>query len=814
MKLLTILAIHFAVSMVSFASASGSGDALKQFAQYEQGKPLAVLIETRREVFLGSNDPAVRAERERELLAFIASDAHLQAKAIAIEWLGCLGSMASAPGLTAAAKDPALAAPVAAALERIQGPKAGATGKPSVPTISKNAAEVATFSAALDEKTGSGADEKIAAALRSPNELLAGSALRRLRAGFGSPALTKKLIDSIDQLPASRQILLCEALTQRAEIDENLHALLSARVKSGDPNTRVAALKAIGRILRPADLPQILALVGDTATPELATAAKAAMMRTTAPAIDPALIDIAVSDAAIRIAAIDALATRNAVGVADRLWPLTTAQDPQVSAAAYRALGTLLTPATLPALLTKLAATKEEPAAEELGKLLWNVVRRHPDPAAVASLLEQQAAHMPAETKELVIRYADRIRPKASKPKEGDPKASNPAKPASDLPVADDRTKLSPNGHQQIAYLDCGSLESSSGNGVTIRRTAGQPYQFGNIANPIATMDFGKTVSYEITGLTAGAEYVIGFNAWDADLNGRRQTFRINDTVLLGNFAPLAYHGNKPTCTRIHLPLPKALISSGKATVSMDALAGPNAVISELWLLRSQLDATTSKRVLILTGDDFQGHLWHQTGPEFAAILRADPRLEVTISESPSLLASQVLSSYDVVFLHFKNYAERLPTGEALWKNLEAYVRGGGGLVIAHFGCGAMQEWNGFVNVAGRVWDPKKPGHDRYGEFMVRILKTAHPATKGLADFKTHDELYTCLGGDTKIEVLADAVSKADKSAHPMAFVLTPGKGRVFHSPLGHDLGALEAQGVRTLYLQGTLWAAGITNNP
>jgi type 1 glutamine amidotransferase len=46
-----------------------------------------------------------------------------------------------------------------------------------------------------------------------------------------------------------------------------------------------------------------------------------------------------------------------------------------------------------------------------------------------------------------------------------------------------------------------------------------------------------------------------------------------------------------------------------------------------------------------------------------------------------------------------------------------------------------------------------------------------------------------------------------------MAFVLTPGKGRVFQSPLGHDLGALESQGARTLYLQGSLWAAGITNN-
>jgi hypothetical protein len=130
-------------------------------------------------------------------------------------------------------------------------------------------------------------------------------------------------------------------------------------------------------------------------------------------------------------------------------------------------------------------------------------------------------------------------------------------------------------------------------------------------------------------------------------------------------------------------------------------------------------------------------------------------------------------------------------------------------LVIAHFGCGAAQEWSGFVNVAGRVWDPKKRGHDPYGAFLVRILNAGHPATAGIKDFTTNDELYTCLAGETKIDVLADATSKVDQSVHPMAFVLHPGKGRVFHCPLGHNLGALEADGVRKLYLQGTLWAAG-----
>ncbi|HEX5790011.1 MAG TPA: HEAT repeat domain-containing protein, partial [Luteolibacter sp.] len=645
------LAIAFALALVSSAAAGEAAAALQSFAEYQQGKPLTLLIDARREVFLGTADPAVQTQRERELLAFIASDAQPQAKAIAIEWLGCLGSAASVPELGKAAKEPALSAAVAAALERIKGAQRSGN-----PTISKDAAEVAAFNAALDEPARAAeVDERIATALRSPNELLAGSALRRLREGLGSANLSKALLGALDQVPMHRQIPLCEALAPRADAAATLHAILKSRVQSGDSDTRVAALGTLGRILRPDDLPQILALQSDTATPGLSAAAKGALSRATDPAIDPSLLQIAGTDAATRIAAIDALASRNVVGSVDRLWPLATAPDPQVAAAAYRALGTLLLPEALPDVLTKLAAAKDKPAMDALGDLLWNVVRRHPDPAAVATLLEQQAANMPAESKALVMRYADRIRPKSAKPKETQSKANRPAPSPLELPATEDRLKLSPDGYQQLAYLDCGSQNASSGTGIVIRRTAGEPYQFGNHAHPLATMDFGKTVSYEITGLDAKAEYVIGFSSWDADLQGRRQTLSINDTVLLGDFAPLAYHAGKPSYTRIHLPLPKALISDSKATLSMQSLAGPNAVISELWLLRREAEATAKKRVLILTGDDFEGHRWRETAPEFAAILRADPRLEVTISESPALLESPILSSYDAVFLHFKN---------------------------------------------------------------------------------------------------------------------------------------------------------------
>jgi uncharacterized protein len=59
------------------------------------------------------------------------------------------------------------------------------------------------------------------------------------------------------------------------------------------------------------------------------------------------------------------------------------------------------------------------------------------------------------------------------------------------------------------------------------------------------------------------------------------------------------------------------------------------------------------------------------------------------------------------------------------------------------------------------------------------------------------------------VEVLATARSKITGKDDPMAFVFEYGKGRVFHTPLGHDVRAIEMPGVAELMRRGRLWAAG-----
>lgn len=218
---------------------------------------------------------------------------------------------------------------------------------------------------------------------------------------------------------------------------------------------------------------------------------------------------------------------------------------------------------------------------------------------------------------------------------------------------------------------------------------------------------------------------------------------------------------------------------------------------------------TNQIRLLIVTGQDWPGHLWRETAPALRQLLEEDKRVAVRILEDPHALDSATLTNYTVVLLHFQNWQQPGP-GIAAHENLRRFVENGGGLMSVHFACGAWQgEWPEFANIIGRVWDPKLRGHDPRGRFTVQIVDGDHPVTRGLKDFETDDELYTCLVGDAPIHLLAQAKSKVDQKEHPMVFTREYGKGRVFLTTLGHDVKGYTNSCVPQLLRQGCAWTAG-----
>ena len=115
----------------------------------------------------------------------------------------------------------------------------------------------------------------------------------------------------------------------------------------------------------------------------------------------------------------------------------------------------------------------------------------------------------------------------------------------------------------------------------------------------------------------------------------------------------------------------------------------------------------------------------------------------------------------------------------------------------------------------GKVVLDSSPGaggtHGKQSEFLVEIRDTEHPVTKGLPSSWLHakDELYSKLRGPAKnLTVLATAHSDLTNENEPVLMAVTFGKGRVFHTVLGHAPGSMVDTGFQATLLRGTEWCA------
>ena len=410
-------------------------------------------------------------------------------------------------------------------------------------------------------------------------------------------------------------------------------------------------------------------------------------------------------------------------------------------------------------------------------------------------------------------------------------------------------------GDKLLCYLDCGVEGRAKESGVSIRQLNGAAWLFPGsdkaAAPTFGTVAYdGSKVEFEIAGLDPQKHYALGFSWWDFDNNGRSQSIQFSSgesakrVEVLPNTKLPTYVGAKQGPATGQLPIDPVLIGKGKMRVAFQRRADSNVTVSEIYLVETpagsasatkatlggvpvqpasagdapkpQVDLTPfndGTKILLVTGIDYPGHKWKLTAPAIKSLLEKDPRLKVRIVEDPDALGKANLKEWDVVLLHFQNWETAGP-GEASRANLKRFVENGGGLISVHFACGAWHgEWPEFQNIVGRVWHgsgPGKPQHDAYGKFLVEFADKDHVITKGLADFETTDELYTCLTGDAPIHLLAHSKSKGDKKYHPQAFVRDYGKGRVFLTTLGHDVNAwTNSPSVGELLRRASVWAAG-----
>jgi type 1 glutamine amidotransferase len=193
---------------------------------------------------------------------------------------------------------------------------------------------------------------------------------------------------------------------------------------------------------------------------------------------------------------------------------------------------------------------------------------------------------------------------------------------------------------------------------------------------------------------------------------------------------------------------------------------------------------------------------------------------------------------YDVVVSNFGWKAAAWPASTK--KKFDKFVAKGGGFVSVHAADNSFPKWPAYNKMIGlggwgdrsekdgpyvyytnegeltRNTSPGKAGqHGSRHEFPITIREQEHPITKGMPAvwMTTADECYAKLRGPAEqMKVLAtgkDQSEKAPTDRHePVMMVIDYGKGRVFHTTLGHDTRSFEGVGFMYSFLRGVEWAA------
>jgi len=226
--------------------------------------------------------------------------------------------------------------------------------------------------------------------------------------------------------------------------------------------------------------------------------------------------------------------------------------------------------------------------------------------------------------------------------------------------------------------------------------------------------------------------------------------------------------------------------------------------------------------VLLLTGAN--NHDWKRSSPFLKKVLEDSGQYTVTLTEDPSsVLEKGGLDAYPLLLLDYNGPA----WSAAAQANFLQAVATGTGVVAVHAANNSFPEWKEYEKMVGLTWRSTS-GHGKFHEFTVKITDHDHPATRGLADFRTTDELYHRLVLTPGIDLRVLATAYSDPAVggtgkdEPMLAVTQYGQGRVFYHALGHiwagapqvpphpgcTLIALENAGFQTTLLRACAWAA------
>ena len=261
----------------------------------------------------------------------------------------------------------------------------------------------------------------------------------------------------------------------------------------------------------------------------------------------------------------------------------------------------------------------------------------------------------------------------------------------------------------------------------------------------------------------------------------------------------------------------------------------------------SVASAQEKSKVLLVTGQASRYHNWQVQSAAYQRLLRETGLFDIHVATAPATdedmsKFSPDWSSYAAVVLDYDGAEWPTPTKESF----EAYVKNGGGVVVVHGSDNSFPKWeayNEMIGVGGWGGRTEAAGpkvrwrdgksildesagtavHPSKHDFLVVSRAPEHPIMKGLPVAWLHadDELYSQLRGPAKnLTVLATASAKKSMrngtgENEPILMAITYGKGRVFHTTLGHvgpkdkdPVKSINSVGFIVTLQRGTEWAA------
>jgi uncharacterized protein len=265
----------------------------------------------------------------------------------------------------------------------------------------------------------------------------------------------------------------------------------------------------------------------------------------------------------------------------------------------------------------------------------------------------------------------------------------------------------------------------------------------------------------------------------------------------------------------------------------LPALAWAIGLMGVLSVSAALAEKSDKPKIKVLIIDGQNNHDWRKTTPVMKKALEDSGRFAVDVATTPAKMADfdPDLTKYDVILSNYNGAA----WPEAVNKSLETNLKEGKiGLVIVHAANNSFGGWNEYNRMIGMGWrgasggerlylddsgksvrqakgEGQGSGHRAGGNWAVTIRDAEHPVTKGMPAEWMHasDELYDNMRGPIEnVHLLATAYSKGTKVHEPMIWTVSYGKGRVFHTPMGHDVNSMSCIGFQTTLLRGTEWAA------